>query len=61
LGIASLGNLCVCNQLHAHLSGSITRKCLRDVWLRKKELAKTEMEDPLVVMPEGKHDYDLNT
>ncbi|KAK3938347.1 hypothetical protein QBC46DRAFT_460289 [Diplogelasinospora grovesii] len=46
-------------ELHAHLSGSISRQCLHEVWLRKKEAGETDLEDPLMVMPEGKHDYDL--
>lgn len=51
-------------QLHAHLSGSISRQCLHDIWLRKTfinggdELA---LQDPLIEMPEDKYDYDLET
>ncbi|TPX09483.1 uncharacterized protein E0L32_009371 [Thyridium curvatum] len=48
-------------ELHAHLSGSISRQCLHEVWLRKKAAGETDLEDPLVVMPPGKHDYDLKT
>ncbi|KAH8668362.1 hypothetical protein BX600DRAFT_496449 [Xylariales sp. PMI_506] len=48
-------------ELHAHLSGSISRQCLHDIWARKKAAGTTDLEDPLVVMPIGKHDYDLNT
>ncbi|KAK1751882.1 adenosine deaminase [Echria macrotheca] len=48
-------------ELHAHLSGSISRQCLHEIWLKKKAEGKTDLEDPLVVMPEGKHDYDLKT
>ncbi|KAK7408011.1 hypothetical protein QQX98_009834 [Neonectria punicea] len=48
-------------ELHAHLTGSISRKALREVWLRKKQSGETDLEDPLVVMPEGKHDYNLET
>jgi len=29
--------------------------------LRKKQAGETDLEDPLVVMPEGKHDYDITT
>ncbi|KAI1809505.1 Metallo-dependent hydrolase [Poronia punctata] len=48
-------------ELHAHLSGSISRQCLHDIWAVKKAAGKTDLEDPLVVMPPGKHDYDLKT
>ncbi|KAH8157119.1 hypothetical protein CIB48_g11127 [Xylaria polymorpha] len=48
-------------ELHAHLSGSISRRCLHKIWNEKKAAAKTDLEDPLVVMPLGKHDYDLET
>ena len=48
-------------QLHAHLSGSISRECLHDVWLQKKQNGETDLEDPLVEMPVGKFDYDLET
>ncbi|KAK3333336.1 hypothetical protein B0T19DRAFT_123191 [Cercophora scortea] len=48
-------------ELHAHLSGSISRQCLHDVWLKKKQAGETDLLDPLVEMPEGKHDYDLQT
>ncbi|KAF7540669.1 hypothetical protein G7054_g1120 [Neopestalotiopsis clavispora] len=48
-------------ELHAHLSGSVSRQCLHEIWLKKKEVGATDLEDPLVVMPVGKHDYDLNT
>lgn len=40
-------------ELHAHLSGSISRQCLHEVWVLKKEKGETELEDPLVEMPEG--------
>ncbi|POS81459.1 adenosine deaminase [Diaporthe helianthi] len=48
-------------ELHAHLSGSISRQCLHEVWLMKKEAGETDLADPLVEMPDGKHDYNLNT
>ncbi|KAK7967235.1 Adenosine deaminase-like protein, partial [Apiospora aurea] len=47
--------------IHAHLSGSISRQCLHEIWTKKKEAGSTGLEDPLVVMPVDKHDYDLNT
>ncbi|KAF7543424.1 hypothetical protein G7046_g10004 [Stylonectria norvegica] len=49
------------SQLHAHLTGSISRRALHAVWLRKKQSGETDLDDPLVVMPEGKHDYNLET
>ncbi|PYH79146.1 putative adenosine deaminase [Aspergillus uvarum CBS 121591] len=50
-------------QLHAHLSGSISRQCLHELWVQKKaQSPKTfTLEDPLVVMPPGKVDYSLQT
>ncbi|KAK1634767.1 adenosine deaminase [Colletotrichum phormii] len=48
-------------ELHAHLTGSISRRTLHDIWLLKHEAGETDLEDPLVVMPDGKHDYDLTT
>ncbi|PYH48397.1 putative adenosine deaminase [Aspergillus saccharolyticus JOP 1030-1] len=50
-------------ELHAHLSGSISRQCLHEIWQRKKaqEPETFTIEDPLVVMPPGKVDYSLHT
>jgi hypothetical protein len=49
-------------QLHAHLSGSISRQCLHEIWKRKKEQNPNfGVEDPLVLMPPGKVDYTLET
>ncbi|KXH50287.1 adenosine deaminase [Colletotrichum nymphaeae SA-01] len=48
-------------ELHAHLTGSISRRILHDIWVIKHEAGETDLEDPLVVMPDGKHDYDLTT
>jgi hypothetical protein len=48
-------------QLHAHLSGSISRQCLHEVWVQKRERGETTLEDPLIVMPRGKFDYNLET
>jgi hypothetical protein len=48
-------------QLHAHLSGSISRQCLHEIWARKRELGEATVEDPLVAMPQGRFDYDLET
>ncbi|KAK4200426.1 putative adenosine deaminase-like protein [Triangularia verruculosa] len=51
-------------ELHAHLSGSISRQTLHEVWLQKQKentLSPPDLRDPLVEMPKGKHDYDLKT
>ncbi|KAJ5091522.1 reverse transcriptase [Penicillium alfredii] len=49
-------------ELHAHLSGSISRKCLHEIWKRKKQQNPAlQVEDPLVTMPLGKVDYTLQT
>ncbi|KAA8568173.1 hypothetical protein EYC84_008568 [Monilinia fructicola] len=48
-------------ELHAHLSGSISRQCLHEVWLQKWERGETTLQDPLIEMPDGKFDYDLET
>ncbi|KAJ5682493.1 hypothetical protein N7462_005658, partial [Penicillium macrosclerotiorum] len=49
-------------ELHAHLSGSISRQCLHEIWQRKKERNPSfSVEDPLVLMPPGKVDYTLQT
>lgn len=49
-------------QLHAHLSGSISRQCLHKIWQRKKdEDPSFPVEDPLVLMPPGKVDFTLQT
>lgn len=34
---------------------------LHEIWLTKKASNSTTLDDPLVVMPEDKHDYDLKT
>ncbi|KAI0432230.1 Metallo-dependent hydrolase [Xylaria sp. FL1042] len=46
-------------ELHAHLSGSISRQCLHEIWKKKKAAGKTDLEDPLVAMPPGRHGHDL--
>ncbi|KAI1094328.1 Metallo-dependent hydrolase [Rostrohypoxylon terebratum] len=48
-------------ELHAHLTGSISRRCLHEIWQVKKAAGKTDLEDPLLVMPPDRHDYDLKT
>ncbi len=47
---------------HAHLSGSISRECLHEIWLWKKARdPRLGIPDPLIAMPLGKVDYDLKT
>jgi len=49
-------------ELHAHLSGSISRQCLHEIWAERKQTTPAfEMEDPLIEMPIDKFDYDLET
>ncbi|KAF7168978.1 hypothetical protein CNMCM6106_003983 [Aspergillus hiratsukae] len=49
-------------EVHAHLSGSISRQCLHEIWVKKKaQNPDFDVEDPLVVMPPGKVDYSLQT
>ncbi|KAF2190037.1 Metallo-dependent hydrolase [Zopfia rhizophila CBS 207.26] len=49
-------------ELHAHLTGSISRDCLHDIWEQKKALEPDlELEDPLIAIPPGKVDYDIET
>ncbi|KAI1361602.1 Metallo-dependent hydrolase [Xylaria arbuscula] len=45
-------------ELHAHLSGSISRQCLHEIWQGKKEADETDLEDPLVVMPARDNDIE---
>ncbi|KAL4879400.1 hypothetical protein BJY04DRAFT_95306 [Aspergillus karnatakaensis] len=48
-------------ELHAHLSGSISRQCLHEIWQKKKARdPEFDVEDPLVIMPPGKVDFSLN-
>ncbi|KAN0079361.1 hypothetical protein V8E54_004575 [Elaphomyces granulatus] len=48
-------------ELHAHLSGSITRECLHEIWVQKKRNPTFQVEDPWILMPPGKVNYDLPT
>jgi adenosine deaminase len=50
-------------QLHAHLSGSISRQCLHEIWNLKSTSFGQDfsLQDPLVAIPPGKVDYDLKT
>ncbi|KAJ6109301.1 hypothetical protein N7486_001535 [Penicillium sp. IBT 16267x] len=49
-------------ELHAHLSGSISRQCLHEIWKNKRSKDPNfPVEDPLVLMPLGKVDYTLQT
>jgi adenosine deaminase len=49
-------------ELHAHLTGSISRKCLHDIWqsIQGRDSA-VNLQDPLVAIPSDKVDYDLET
>jgi adenosine deaminase len=39
-------------ELHAHLTGSISRQCLHDIWQQKKSQNPAfELGDPLVAIP----------
>ncbi|EQL33287.1 adenosine deaminase [Blastomyces dermatitidis ATCC 26199] len=49
-------------ELHAHLTGSISRECLREIWLQKKaKNPDLDVIDPYIAMPPGKVDYTLKT
>ncbi|OAA41019.1 Adenosine/AMP deaminase [Metarhizium rileyi] len=48
-------------ELHAHFTGSVSRLTLHEIWRKKKASCQTDLEDPQLVMPEGKHDYNLQT
>ncbi|PIG89458.1 adenosine deaminase, partial [Aspergillus arachidicola] len=49
-------------EVHAHLSGSISRQCLHELWLQKRAVDPTfDLPDPWDVMPPGKVDYTLDT
>ncbi|KAK6350120.1 hypothetical protein TWF696_006367 [Orbilia brochopaga] len=49
-------------ELHAHLTGSIRRETLGEIWRRRKEQEPDfDLEDPLVAMPPGKVDFHLKT
>ncbi|GJC81011.1 adenosine deaminase-like protein A [Colletotrichum liriopes] len=43
------------------LLAPISRRTLHDIWVRKKQAGETDLADPLVEMPDGKHDYNLTT
>ncbi|KAM3479353.1 hypothetical protein MY8738_005511 [Beauveria namnaoensis] len=47
------------DKLHAHLTGSVSRRTLHDIWRRKKDAGETDIQDPMEVMPEGKHNYSV--
>lgn len=34
---------------------------MHEIWLKKKAAGETTLEDPLLVMPEDKHDYNITT
>lgn len=59
--IDTVSLLTIFRKLHAHLSGSITRQCLHEIWLRKKaQNPNFAIEDPWVLMPPGKVNYGLD-
>jgi hypothetical protein len=49
-------------QLHAHLSGSISRHCLHRIWATRAAADHAfTLQDPLHAIPADKVDYDLDT
>ncbi|KAL8775888.1 MAG: hypothetical protein Q9194_003533 [Teloschistes cf. exilis] len=47
-------------ELHAHLSGSISRECLHDLWIEAcREQPGLTLEDPAIVLPSDKVDFDV--
>lgn len=49
-------------ELHAHLSGSISRQTLHDLWLQKKaEKASLGLEDPMIAIPAARTGVDIAT
>ncbi|KAF1973890.1 Metallo-dependent hydrolase [Bimuria novae-zelandiae CBS 107.79] len=49
-------------ELHAHLTGSISRQCLHEIWeMRRQREPDLKLEDPLVAIPPEKVDYDVQT
>ncbi|ORY03229.1 hypothetical protein BCR34DRAFT_573637 [Clohesyomyces aquaticus] len=49
-------------ELHAHLTGSISRQCLHDIWEQKRARDPSlHLEDPLIAIPPEKVDYDIQT
>ncbi|KAJ6118396.1 adenosine/AMP deaminase domain-containing protein [Penicillium samsonianum] len=48
-------------ELHAHLTGSISRRVLHEIWHRKKEIGETLLDDPLTVMPQDKYDFSVES
>ena len=53
-------------KLHAHLSGSISRQCLYELWEMEraryqKESLELDLENPLIAMPIEKVDWDVET
>ncbi|KAF2011360.1 Metallo-dependent hydrolase [Aaosphaeria arxii CBS 175.79] len=50
------------SQLHAHLTGSISRHCLHQIWTHKTANGSPlDLEDPLIAIPHGRVDYDIKT
>lgn len=44
------------------MTGSISRQCLRDLWLARRTSGHhSDLADPATVLPDGKHDFDIVT
>jgi adenosine deaminase len=49
-------------ELHAHLTGSISRDCLHHIWAAKHAHNPAfDVDDPLLAIPSDKVDYNLET
>lgn len=49
-------------ELHAHLTGSISRQTLHEIWLEKKgTTASLKLNDPLTAIPPAKTGIDIAT
>ncbi|EPS44555.1 hypothetical protein H072_1447 [Dactylellina haptotyla CBS 200.50] len=49
-------------ELHAHLTGSIRRETLGEIWRKRKEQEPDfKLDDPLTAIPPGKVDFDLTS
>ncbi|KAF1814255.1 adenosine deaminase [Eremomyces bilateralis CBS 781.70] len=49
-------------ELHAHLSGSISRKTLHQIWITRRESDPSfELEDPLTALPPEKTEMDVKS
>lgn len=58
----SANNATHTNQLHAHLTGSISVSTLHEIWQRKKASDKTfALEDPLIALSPEKGHFNVLT